>query len=78
MSYNLSVFIHWTGLLDWTAGLDYWTHPNCNKNTFVQCRTEAHSACYFPEVAPLACGGIVCGWDVFPWVCWGQKSRAYL
>ena len=21
------VSIHWTGLLDWTTGLDYWTHP---------------------------------------------------
>ena len=20
---------HWNGLLDWTTGLDYWTHPNC-------------------------------------------------
>jgi len=20
---------HWTGLLDWTTGLGYWTHPNC-------------------------------------------------
>jgi len=24
----LGVWIHWTGLLDWTAGLDYWTHHN--------------------------------------------------
>jgi len=25
------VSIHWTGLLEWTTGLDYWTHPNCYK-----------------------------------------------
>jgi len=24
---KLGVTIHWTGLLDWTTGLDYWTHP---------------------------------------------------
>ena len=23
---KLGVSIHWTGLLDWTSGLDYWTH----------------------------------------------------
>ena len=22
-----AVLIHWTGLPDWTTGLDYWTHP---------------------------------------------------
>jgi len=26
-----AVPIHWTGLLDWTTGLDYWTYPNCHK-----------------------------------------------
>jgi len=20
---------YWTGLLEWTTGLEYWTHPNC-------------------------------------------------
>ena len=25
------VTIHWTGLLDWTTGLDYWTHPKWYK-----------------------------------------------
>ena len=24
-----AVTIQWTGLLDWTTGLDYWTHGNC-------------------------------------------------
>ena len=23
--FNTAVSIHWTGLLDWTTGLDYWT-----------------------------------------------------
>ena len=27
----VGVSIHWTGLLEWTTGLDYWTHPNCYK-----------------------------------------------
>jgi len=31
---STGVSIHWTGLLDWTTGLDYWTHPNCNKMLF--------------------------------------------
>jgi len=25
MDYNMGVSIHWTGLLDWNTGLDYWT-----------------------------------------------------
>jgi len=25
---------HWTGLLDWTTGLDYWTHPTAKYNSF--------------------------------------------
>jgi len=28
----------WVQSLDWTTGLDYWTHPNC-KMHLVQCRT---------------------------------------
>jgi len=24
-----AVSVHWTGLLDCTTGLDYWTHPKC-------------------------------------------------
>ena len=24
-AYTKGVSIHWTGLLDWTTGLDYWT-----------------------------------------------------
>ena len=30
----LAVSIHWTGLLDWTTGLDYWTHPKWCKMHF--------------------------------------------
>ena len=25
--WHRGVSIHWTGLLDWTTGMDYWTHP---------------------------------------------------
>ena len=25
INYKLGVSIHWTGLLDWNTGLDYWT-----------------------------------------------------
>ena len=28
VSISAGVSIHWTGLLEWTTGLDYWTHPN--------------------------------------------------
>ena len=28
------VSIHWTGLLDWTTGLDYWTDIFASKNLF--------------------------------------------
>jgi len=40
--------------LDWTTGLTQTTlkHP-------FECKTEVHSACYFPKVAPLACCGIL-------------------
>ena len=34
---------------DWTTGLTQ-TAIKC----LFRCRTEAHSACYYPEVAPLA------------------------
>ena len=27
IAHSSGVTIHWTGLLDWTTGLDYWTHP---------------------------------------------------
>jgi len=63
-----------TELLEWTIGLNYWTHPNCHKIPF-KCRTKAkraHSACYFANVDSLA------GQGVFPSVSRGQRSRAYL
>ena len=56
VSISAGVSIHWTGLLEWTTGLDYWTHPNCYKIPF-KCRTKAkraHSACYFANVGSLA------------------------
>ena len=28
------VSIHWTGILDWTTGLDYWTDLFASKNLF--------------------------------------------
>jgi len=68
------VSIHWTGLLEWTTGLDYWTHPNCYKIPF-KYRTKAkraHSACYFDNVGSLASRG------VFPSVSRGQRLCAYL
>jgi len=32
--WNWGVSIHWTGLLDWTTGLDYWTDLFASKNLF--------------------------------------------
>jgi len=31
---GVSIAIHWNRLLEWTTGLDYWTHPNCHKMPF--------------------------------------------
>jgi len=45
------VSIHWTGLLEWTTGLDYWTGlldwttGLAQTAILFQCSTEAHSAC---------------------------------
>ena len=64
----VDVSIHWTGLLEWTTGVDYWTHPNCYKIPF-KCRTKAkraHSACYFANIGSLA------GRGVFPRVSRGR------
>ena len=70
----VGVSIDWTGLQEWTTGLDYWTHPNCYKTPF-KCRTKAkrvHSACYFANVGSLS------GRGVFPNISRGQRSCAYL
>ena len=70
----MGVSIHWTGLLEWTTGVDYRTHPHCYKIPF-KCRTKAkraHSACYFANIGSLA------GRGVFPRVSRGQRSCAYL
>ena len=67
------VSIHWTGLAEWTTGMDYWTHPNCYKIPF-KCRTKAkraHSACYFANVGSLASRGVISS------ISRGQRSRAY-
>ena len=29
-----AVYNHWTGLLEWTTGMDYWTDLFCTKNHF--------------------------------------------
>jgi len=55
----------WVQSLDWTTGLDYWTHPNC-KVHLVQCRT--YSLSYFANTAP---------YSIFPGVARGQRSHAY-
>ena len=39
-----AVTIQWTGLLDWTTGLDYWTHGNCLWRRKEQDYTEIHTA----------------------------------
>ena len=39
-----AVTIQWTGLLDWTTGLDYWTHGNCFWRRKEQEYTEIHTA----------------------------------
>ena len=61
--------------LDWWTGLDWsgvdWTHPKICKMPF-QCRTEAKHTYLFTKVACIAC------FRVFPRVCRGQRSRAYL
>jgi len=61
--------------LDWTTGLDYWTHPKWCKMpfpAFFQCRWEAnhvYSAYLFAKFAPLAC---------WAGVGRGQRSHVYL
>jgi len=62
---------HWTGLLDWTTGLDSWTHPNC-KIQHIQCRTEAKLSYFLSYFANTA------SYSIFPGVSRGQRSRAYL
>ena len=37
--WSVGVSIHWTGLLEWTTGMDYWTHPNFYKIPF-KCITK--------------------------------------
>jgi len=82
---KLATFVlpHWhcglgvTISLDWTTGLDYWTHPKWCKifSSPFQCRREAnhvYSAYFFAKFAPLACLANFTG------VGRGQKSRAYL
>ena len=45
----LAVTIQWTRLLDWTTGLDYWTHRNClwgEKGTPMRrAKTPGHNVC---------------------------------
>jgi len=31
----MAVSIRWTGLLDWTTGLDYWTRPNYTRSRYI-------------------------------------------
>ena len=51
------------------TGLDYWTWNTGLTQTAIkcpfQCKTEAHSSCYFAKVTPLACWGIVSTVEAF-------------
>ena len=36
---------HWTGLLEWTSGMDYWTDLFCTKNHFYGLRITRSLTC---------------------------------
>ena len=56
---HTAVTIQWTGLLDWTTGLDYWTHGNClwgrlnEQQTMHRAKTPSHRTCSSVVVAHL-------------------------
>jgi len=56
----VDVSIHWTGLLEWTTGMDYWTHPNCHKIPFK-----------YLHIQPANVGSLA-GRGVFPSISRGQ------
>jgi len=64
--------LRWVQSLDWTTGLDYWTHPTAKYNSF---STEQKLNFLISSVTSLA---NTAPYSIFPGVSRGQRSRAYL
>ena len=62
IQFEWGVPIHWTGLLDWTTGLDYWTQNLTTKSHFTAVTTTKIS--HLKQCPCLAAGAI------FHWGIW--------
>ena len=62
INFHLAVYNRWTGLVDWTSGLDYWTHrfspeTHCNVQNSTNSSSNVVALVQGPCLAPRKFSG---------------------